>query len=136
MNENNHKHYIIYKITNKINGNFYVGMHQTNNLDDGYMGSGVAIKTAIKKYGSENFVKEILYDFSSFDEMNAKEAQIINEDFIARQDTYNLSVGGTYGWENCNKYFKNNPEKNQLRKLHASEAARIACRKEENRKKN
>ena len=41
--------FTIYKTTNLINGRFYVGMHKTNDLDDGYMGSGKMIQRAIKK---------------------------------------------------------------------------------------
>jgi general stress protein YciG len=81
----------------------YVGKHITNNLNDGYMGSGLKIRDAIKKYGLENFEKTILFECKSEDEMNAKEAEIVNEDFIARDDVYNIKLGGDGGWDEANK---------------------------------
>lgn len=62
------------------------------------MGSGIRIKRAIEKYGIENFEKTILFECSSEIEMNAKEAEIVNEDFIARDDVYNIELGGKGGW--------------------------------------
>jgi len=50
-----------YITTNKVNGKQYVGMHSTDNVDDGYLGSGIAIINAINKYGKENFTREILW---------------------------------------------------------------------------
>lgn len=89
--------YTIYQITNTLNGKIYIGKHQTKNINDGYFGSGVALRNAVKKYGKEHFVKEILFVFDSEKEMNAKERELITEEFVNRADTYNLGVGGEGG---------------------------------------
>jgi hypothetical protein len=89
------KKYIVYQITNLVNKKFYVGVHQTNNIDDGYMSSSNVVNDAIKKYGKENFKKEVLFEFNDAETMFAKEAEIVNEDFVKRKDTYNLKTGGT-----------------------------------------
>lgn len=90
-------YYTIYKTTNKLNGKFYLGKHQTTKLDDLYYGSGKAIKDAIKKYGIENFDRELLFIFDNEAEMNMKEKELITEEFVKREDTYNLGVGGEGG---------------------------------------
>ncbi len=101
--------YIVYKTTNLINGKIYVGVHRTNpDIFDGYIGCGVTKKDrkkkikgfpkAVQKYGYENFKRETLYIFPDTEEGKklayAKEAEIVNIDFVKRTDTYNLSVGG------------------------------------------
>ena len=65
-------YYLIYKTTNLINNKFYIGMHGTNNLEDGYLGSGKIILSAIRLYGKENFIREILYYCESEEEMIQK----------------------------------------------------------------
>ena len=60
----------IYLITNKINGKIYIGKHSTDNLNDGYMGSGLIIKRAIAKDGKDNFTKEYLAFCDSEDTLN------------------------------------------------------------------
>ena len=87
-------YYTIYRTTNTVNGKIYIGKHETQNLDDKYLGSGVALHKAIKKYGKEKFAREILYIFDNAEEMYAKEIEIVTEDFINRSDTYNMIVGG------------------------------------------
>jgi len=67
------QHFILYKTTNLINNKTYIGIHQTNDLNDGYLGSGIAFKKALKKYGKENFFREIIETCSSFDELLEKE---------------------------------------------------------------
>lgn len=91
-------HYTIYKITNKLNDKYYIGKHQTKNLNDGYMGSGKLICRDIGIYGSGNFQKEILHIFDNEQDMNNKESELVSEFFVARDDTYNLCPGGKGGW--------------------------------------
>lgn len=86
--------YIIYEITNLVNGKIYVGAHKAKNVNDTYMGSGVAIKRAIKKYGKSNFSKKILFTFDNESDMWRKEAELVSEQFITRPDVYNQCVGG------------------------------------------
>ena len=87
-------HIYVYRITNLINQKEYVGVHTTLNLDDGYMGSGIAIMRAVKKHGANNFRKEIIQFFESESDAYDYELQIVNEEYVAREDTYNMTLGG------------------------------------------
>ncbi len=92
-------HYLIYKITNKINGKVYIGKHKTTNVNDGYVGSGKYLHRAINRHGIENFEKEILFQFDNEADMNVKEAELVTEEFCLREDTYNIALGGKGGWD-------------------------------------
>lgn len=87
-------YYGLYKITNLVNGKMYIGQHVTNNLDDGYMGSGKIIKYAVKKYGVENFKKEWIGFYEDLDELNYMERVYVDQTWVDRSDTYNLILGG------------------------------------------
>lgn len=89
-------HNYVYKIVNKINGKQYIGVHSTDDLNDGYMGSGPGIKEAIKKYGIDNFTKEILVDYDSMEIAYRLEKMLVNEDYVKRRDTYNRRLGGEH----------------------------------------
>lgn len=101
-------HFTIYRVTNLVNGRHYIGKHQTKDLSDDYMGSGKLIRAAIKKYGRENFKKEILFVFKTEQEMNAKEAELVTEELIASGSVYNLCPGGQGGWGYLNNSGKSN----------------------------
>lgn len=88
------KYHYFYKITNTINNHFYYGIHSTNNLNDGYMGSGSRLKIAIKKYGIENFSKEIIKFFDNREELAKYEAEIVTESLVHDPNCYNMIVGG------------------------------------------
>ena len=90
------KYNIVYQITNKLDNNIYIGCHQTDNIDDGYMGSGTYLKRAMKKYGEKNFERIILENFDTPEEMFKKEKYLVNDNFIKRKDTYNLTEGGEF----------------------------------------
>ena len=102
-------YYTIYKITNKIDSKFYIGMHKTNNLDDGYMGSGKLIRRAIEKYGLENFTKEILHIFDNEEDMKNKEKELV----IINEMSYNLCEGGHGGFSYVNRSGLNNANKDK-----------------------
>lgn len=91
------KHYILYKTTNLVNGKYYIGIHGTNDLNDGYLGSGTLIKKAIEKYGVENFTREILSEADSYEELSKLEREIVTEDFVKLRHTYNMEIGGAGG---------------------------------------
>lgn len=93
----------LYQITNIINNKIYVGVHKTDNIDDGYMGSGKIIKSAIEKYGIENFRKDILEFFDTYDLALAKESEIVTDEFLLREDVYNLRKGGSGGFDYINR---------------------------------
>lgn len=96
-NKKLYNYHYFYKITNNLNGHFYYGVHSTNNLNDGYMGSGTRLRQAYKKYGIENFKKEILYFFNSEEEALNYEAEIVNESLVKDLNCYNISRGGQLG---------------------------------------
>ena len=86
--------YVVYKIVNIINENYYIGVHKTDNVNDTYYGSGLRIIRAIKKYGIHNFKKSII--FITDDQINAynKEKELVNENTLKDSKCYNIRIGG------------------------------------------
>lgn len=90
------KKWIIYKTTCIINNKIYVGQHKTDNINDGYIGSGKLITSAIKKYGQNSFNREILEECFTFNDAREKE-----EFYIKKFNSTNRDIGYNitpYAW--------------------------------------
>lgn len=106
---------ILYKTTNLINNKIYIGIHVTNEIDDGYIGCGLytnkkgdklrrtysdrnsAFCSAVKKYGVQNFKREIIGFYDTQEDLMKAEKEIVDEDFIKSKTNYNISIGGSLG---------------------------------------
>lgn len=112
--------YIVYQTVNKLNNKIYIGVHGTE-IDsfDGYLGNGINIyrpatylhpKTpfqyAVKKYGVKNFIRTTIKEFDNENDAYNLEATLVNEDFLRRDDVYNLALGGRLNYDNLH-----NPKK-------------------------
>jgi len=102
---------VVYKTTNIITGKIYIGKDESNNPL--YLGSGRILKKAIKKYGKNNFIKEIIEECSSRESLNEKEIYWINKyNSTDPKIGYNIAQGGTGG----NTYFgKNESELEEIK---------------------
>ena len=86
----------IYKTTNLLNGLIYIGL-STKTIEEStnYIGSGLRFLDAVKKYGQENFSKEILQECTSTDTLRRAEVYWIKRfDSTNPSIGYNLSPGG------------------------------------------
>lgn len=94
------QHHYIYKTTCQVTGRYYIGMHSTSNLEDGYMGSGRRLRYSLKKYGNENHTKEIIETLLTRESLIKREAEIVNTQMLNDPMCMNLKPGGTGGLSN------------------------------------
>jgi len=87
-------YHFIYKTTNLITNEWYIGAHSTKNLFDGYMGSGLLLKKAVKHYGKENFETIMIKECHSSQDKWIWERKIIDVDVVCDPMSYNLQSGG------------------------------------------
>ena len=95
------KYHFLYRTTNLLNKKVYYGIHSTNNLDDGYLGSGSYLYRSVKKYGKENFKREILEFFHNREDLVQAEEKLITEEFVKDPMCHNIVTGGE-GWNSIN----------------------------------
>jgi len=91
------KYHYIYRTTCLINNKYYIGMHSTDNLEDGYQGSGTILARSIRYHGRENHQTEILEFLPSREELRKREAQLITEELLDDRMCMNLVLGGSGG---------------------------------------
>lgn len=90
--------FLVYKTVNKLKGEYYIGVHVTDDLEDGYLGSGKRLRYSLEKYGRENFMRETLAVFDNPGDMFSKEAELVNEETLLDPLCLNLKIGGHGGW--------------------------------------
>ena len=72
-------------------------MHSTDNLDDGYQGSGTILRRSIRYYGEENHQTEILEFLPTRKDLKHREAELVNEELLNDAMCMNLALGGGGG---------------------------------------
>jgi hypothetical protein len=111
METDSSKIYTVYKTTNLKNGKYYIGTHGTKNPNDNYLGSGTYFLRSIKKYGSENFKKEILFEFNTQEEAWKKEYEL-TQIYLKNPLCMNITSGGRGGFDYLNNKGWNNKNNN------------------------
>ena len=106
-------HYF-YKITNKVNDNFYYGVHSTKDLYDNYAGSGSILENAYKKYTGRNFIKHIISFFDNRKTLLEYEKIVVNKNILNDPKCYNIIEGGTGNYNLDSSYI----EHTTLGKIH------------------
>ena len=91
------KYHYIYKTICSVNQKYYIGMHSTDNLEDGYLGSGKRLWNSIKYYGKENHTKIILEYCESRHDLIKREEEIVNYELINEGLCMNIKLGGCGG---------------------------------------
>ena len=92
------KFHYIYKIT-RFDGKYYIGMHSTDDLEDGYFGSGKLLWHSINYHGIEAHTKAIIEFLPSRQELRARERELVNEEIMNDPLCMNLKLGGEGGWD-------------------------------------
>ena len=88
----------IYITKNNVNGKQYIGKHKNSEFDSKYIGSGIMLQKAIRKYGIENFSCNLICECYSREELNNKEKEYIKEyNAVESNMFYNIAYGGEGG---------------------------------------
>lgn len=95
--EGRKRFHFLYRTTNTINGKYYIGVHSTWDLDDGYLGSGMRITRAVRKYGRDHFLCEVIQFFEKREDAYLAEIEEVSR-HLGSDLCMNLHPGGNGGW--------------------------------------
>lgn len=86
--------HFVYKTTCTETGKWYIGLHSTDKMNDGYLGSGMRLTRSVKKYGESAHNREILFMGTTRKEASDKEAELLSEEVRKDPMCMNLGPGG------------------------------------------
>ena len=132
-------YYYTYKTTlllGRLANHYYYGQHHTDNLDDGYCGSGLYIRKYFKKYTKiqgESYTKEIISFYDNADELNKAEYELIGDSYKLDPMCLNIQAGGYFNeWcdesrKKASQSAKKRPKREigSMRGKHHSEESKI-----------
>lgn len=87
-------HHVLYKTTCLITGKWYIGIHSTDDLDDGYLGSGQILWWSIKKHGRENHKMDILEHLPDRKSLALREEEYLKDHVRKNPLCMNIAPGG------------------------------------------
>lgn len=112
---------VVYKTTNLVNGKIYVGKTHRKDGFDRYLGSGKVFRQAMRKYGRENFKREIIEECETREDLDIAESKWIELLHARDPDIgYNLAPGGEGG----GAYEGLTPEQREIRNRKISETTK------------
>ena len=97
------KFHFLYKTTCSVTKRYYFGIHSTNDLDDGYLGSGKRLRYSIRKHGEDKHTREIIEFFDSRQALLEREVAVVDFNEIAKINCMNIALGGSGGWSHVNR---------------------------------
>lgn len=129
-----HKYYYTYKVQCTAVGledYYYLGKHETTNLNDGYKGSGTKLCEYYKKYPND-YIFTILEFYSNKTELNKAEQKLIGDLWKTDEYCLNMNAGGHGGWQHC----KGKPVyRSETHKANLSKALKGKPKSEETKRK-
>lgn len=91
------KYHYIYKIT-RFDGAYYIGLHSTDDLEDGYFGSGKRLWYSINKHGKDKHIKEILEFLPNRESLKNREKELVCKELLEDVLCMNIQLGGGGGF--------------------------------------